>query len=369
LQTKLYIIKLRINQLPLWEEFFVRIFVLFILFLSVGAFAQETKTGGESIDLLPRGGCTIIPDDGYDGSIASMACITIAGPGGVITDLNAEITMEHTWIGDLTYKVVAPDNTTLTLMSRPGFAEPADDGSDCCGDSSDLQLADTLTFRDGGATSAELMGSTIIGTQFVCGDDGLCEYAPAPDTGPGTSFADFVGLQAAGNWQVCVGDSGLGDSGNLCSANLNFTIAIGAIATSTPSDGSTLNFGMGAAYNLTIGNDAGADTDLANISCSFAGGDAAEFSVTSGNPAGPVAPGGSTVVSLAANTPPDNGSFSSTLTCTFENDNTTGSFSWPVTVAGAYVPPVIPSTNFYGLMLLLFATLSAAVVVYRKKFI
>ena len=206
----------------------MRIFVLFILFFSAGVFAQETKSASEgaSVNLPPIEGCTPIPDDGYDGTVASMACITIAGPTGEVISVEAEINMEHTWVGDLTYKVVAPDSTTLTLMSRPGLAEPADDGSDCCGDSSDLRLADTLTFRDGGATSAELMGSTIAGTQFVCGDDGLCEYAPTPDTGPGTSFADFVGLQAAGNWQVCVGDSGGLDTGNLCGANLVFDVYV-----------------------------------------------------------------------------------------------------------------------------------------------
>lgn len=347
----------------------MRIFVLFVLFLSGGAFAQETKPAGESVSLPPIEGCTIIPDDGYDGSIASMACISIAGPGGIITDLNAEITMEHSWVGDLTYKVVAPDNTTLTLMSRPGMAASPDDGTGCCGDSSDLRSTDTLTFVNGGATSAEAMGNTIAGTLFVCGDDGLCEYAPTPDGAVGTDFSDFVGMESAGTWQFCVGDAGSGDVGNLCSANFNFTVAVGAIATANPVSGTELNFGYGSAYNLTIGNDAGADTDLANISCSFAGGDAAEFLVTSANPVAAVAPGGSTVVSLAANTPPDNGTFASTLTCTFENDNSTGSFSWPVIAYGPYVPPVIPSTNFYGLMLLLLATLSAAVVVYRKKFI
>lgn len=201
----------------------VRIFVLLILFFSAGVFAQQKPASeGPSVSLPPIEGCTAIPDDAYDGTVASMACITIAGPAGEILDMSASVSMEHTWVGDLTYKIVAPDNTVLTLMSLPGLAETGDDGSDCCGDSSNLQISDTLTFVNGGATSAEDMGSTISGAQFACGDDGLCEYAPAPDTGPGTDFSDFIGMEASGTWQFCVGDSAAGDTGNLCGASINF---------------------------------------------------------------------------------------------------------------------------------------------------
>ena len=199
-----------------------KIFLLLIIISSL-SLADETKPS-ITAPMAARGGAIAIPDDSYDGTTATMACATVAGPGGLITDMNVDLDLEHTWAGDLVIKVIAPDLTTLTLMSRPGFAEPADDGTGCCGDSSDFQAGNIINFVNGGATSAEDAGSTILGAEFICATDGLCEYAPAPDTGPGTDFSDFFGLESAGNWSVCIGDAGLGDTGNLISANINFTV-------------------------------------------------------------------------------------------------------------------------------------------------
>ena len=175
--------------------------------------------------MAPRGGALAIPDDAYDGTTASMACLTTAGPGGAITDMSVDLDLEHTWAGDLVIKVVAPDTTTLTLQSRAGFAEPADDGTGCCGDSSDYQAGNIITYINGGATSAEDSGSMITGAEFICATDGLCVYSPAPGAGPGTDFTDFVGMDSTGDWMVCIGDSGGGDTGNFISSNINFTVA------------------------------------------------------------------------------------------------------------------------------------------------
>jgi len=197
-----------------------------------------------------------IPDNGYDGTLASMACFNVAGPSGIITDMSATVAIDHTWIGDLVIKVVAPDNTVLTLMSRPGFAETADDGTGCCGDSSDLSAAAPVTFANGAATSAEDMGATIAGNQVVCTDDGLCDYAPAPGAGPGTDFSDFIGMDATGTWQICVGDSVAADTGQIDEtvSTLNFTVAIPAIPVFTPPAGTpiTMNGSTGPANGSLI---------------------------------------------------------------------------------------------------------------------
>lgn len=175
------------------------------------------KDPNEVGDVRTEGnGCVTIPDDAYDGSLGSMACFTYPGPSGIITDMNVDLEINHSWVGDLTVKVVSPSLEVLTLMSRPGYAEAADDGGGCCGDSSDIQAISAVTFDDNGATDAEALGSTIAGDQFVCQDDGLCTYFPNPDTGPGTNFAQFFGQPAAGDWMVCVGDGAGGDIGEIC---------------------------------------------------------------------------------------------------------------------------------------------------------
>lgn len=168
-------------------------------------------------------GCTAIPDDGYDGTIGSMACFTIPGSSIIIDDVDVILGVDQTWIGDLTVKVQNPaGDTTVTLMSIPGGAEPADDGTFCCGDSSDISSAFPITFDDASLNDAEAAGSGIPGGDTICQDDGICDYFPNPDSGPGINLADFNGQDATGDWLVCVGDSAAGDAGQLCDAQLIF---------------------------------------------------------------------------------------------------------------------------------------------------
>ncbi|MEZ4451899.1 MAG: proprotein convertase P-domain-containing protein [Nannocystaceae bacterium] len=161
-----------------------------------------------------------IPDDNYDGSVGSMACVdlNVIDDGINLVDAVAEVELaiEHSRIGDLVVKVRSPSGTITTLMSRPGLAEPADDGTGCCGDSSSMKKVFPVTFRDGGLVDAEQMG---IG-QVVCQDDGFCDYFPNPDKGPGTNLADFHGEPSKGIWSVCVGDAGTAMAGQIGAVTL-----------------------------------------------------------------------------------------------------------------------------------------------------
>jgi hypothetical protein len=154
-----------------------------------------------------------------------MVCCTITaadfGTGTTISDVNVTVEAIHTWVGDLTIKVQSPATTITTLMSRPGFAEVADDGDGCCGDSSDWDGA-AIIFddQDAGGVSAEDMGAP--GAGIVCTDDGVCGHVPFPDTGPGTNLSDFDTEDLAGAWLVCIGDSGGGDVGEMMNATLTF---------------------------------------------------------------------------------------------------------------------------------------------------
>ena len=168
----------------------------------------------------PTLGCTAIPDDGYDGTIGSMGCVMVPGDALIVEDVTVDLGVNHTWVGDLVVKVQSPEGTVTTLMSRPGFAEPADDGDGCCGSGEDLVAGSPVTYLNGGATSAELMGDA---GGNVCEGDGLCEYSPFPDQGPGTDLSDFNGENGEGDWMVCVGDSAAADVGEICSAAVNIT--------------------------------------------------------------------------------------------------------------------------------------------------
>ena len=163
-----------------------------------------------------------IADDIYNGTLASMSCANIPVTGGMVEGLAVRASIDHTWLGDLTVKVVSPGNTTITLMSLPGIAEVADNGTSVTGDNSNLVASDPIDFVDGGAKSAENMGNTITGTQAACRDDAACVYDPSAGAAIAGKLAAFIGVPMAGTWRFCVGDSGVGDVGQIQQVRLTF---------------------------------------------------------------------------------------------------------------------------------------------------
>ena len=161
-----------------------------------------------------------IPDDTYDGTLGSMACVDLNviddGINFVWQVAEVKVAIEHGEVGDLVIKVRSPDGAITTLMSRPGFAEGADDGAGNGGDKSSMKKVFPVGFRDAGLVDAEMMG---IGN-VVCQDDGLCDYFPNPGSGPGTNLADFFGITSVGVWTVCFGDAEPGGMGYVDAVSL-----------------------------------------------------------------------------------------------------------------------------------------------------
>jgi subtilisin-like proprotein convertase family protein/truncated hemoglobin YjbI len=152
-----------------------------------------------------------IAEDGfYDGTPATMACHEFEAAADaidVVTAVEVEVGIDSGHAGDLTIKLLAPGGEIVTLVSRPGFAEAADDGGQCSGDSSNLKSTSPLLFRAGGAKDAETMGDSIAGDQTICLDDAACDYAPNAGAATPGDLAGLAGTQAAGSWKICVGDS------------------------------------------------------------------------------------------------------------------------------------------------------------------
>ncbi|MEN8164445.1 MAG: proprotein convertase P-domain-containing protein [Acidobacteriota bacterium] len=212
------------------------VFAVILLAVSTGATSQfdrgalqntNQQKGADEEFSQHRSPDVAIPDDAYDGTIGSMVCLDVAGVDTTITDLNVEVGITHTWVGDLVIKLVSPSAEVLTLMSRPGFDEGVDDGSGCCGTSSNIDFSAPVTFDDAAAVSAEDMG---LPGSIVCLEDGICDYFPFPDAGPGTNLAQFNGQNGAGTWQVCVGDAAGGDTGDLETASIVFNQQEGDLA-------------------------------------------------------------------------------------------------------------------------------------------
>ncbi|MBL4587147.1 MAG: proprotein convertase P-domain-containing protein, partial [Flavobacteriales bacterium] len=158
-------------------------------------------------------------DDLYDGTLGSMASSAIAVSGVTgdnVIDITVDVEITHTWEGDLVIKLQSPDGDILTLASRPGLAEAADDGTECCGNNSGLD-GSTLTFSDAGVTDGEELGlfGEVNAGETICSGDGLCSYFPSPGATmeSAASFADFFNGTMDGDWTLYVGDAGGGDFG------------------------------------------------------------------------------------------------------------------------------------------------------------
>jgi subtilisin-like proprotein convertase family protein len=147
-----------------------------------------------------------------------MACVdvVVASKGdGLVDSVSVLVGITHTFAGDLVLKLVSPSNTVVTLVSRPGVAEPTDDGVSSGGDSSNLSASSRITFRDGSPTSAENMGGTISDSQTICQDDAVCVFAPSNGAAAAGTLATFTGQAAAGTWRLCAGDGLTGDTGTV----------------------------------------------------------------------------------------------------------------------------------------------------------
>ena len=173
------------------------------------AFPINTYTAGPGLALA-------VPDNAYNGTLASMASHSIIIPdigANDIVDINVTIGMSHTWIGDLTIKLVGPGGEVLTLLNRPGSAV-ADNGTDSpFGTSDDMIFANLVTYDDAGALTAENLG-TLAGTVIP----NATVVTPGPVgalAGELTNLAGYNGLSAVGSWTLHIGDSAGGDLGTL----------------------------------------------------------------------------------------------------------------------------------------------------------
>ncbi|MDT0556510.1 proprotein convertase P-domain-containing protein, partial [Patiriisocius hiemis] len=182
---------------------------------------------------------TAIPDNDPAGVTNTVA---IAGIPAVsnITDVELDMDIEHTWVGDVSITLTAPTGDAITVVNRPGRT-----GGVGAGDSSDYATGFPITFTDASVNDAEQMGDTILGGDSVCEDDGICDYFTNPDEVGGiASFADFAtainasGLDPNGNWSVLVQDEAAGDTGDFFIPELRVTYMViplsGVCATDNP---------------------------------------------------------------------------------------------------------------------------------------
>ena len=166
-----------------------------------------------------------IADDAYDGTLGSMFASTLSVPAGEpdgdeIADVWLEVDAAHTWVGDLVIKLEGPAGL-MTLVSRPGLDEDADDGLGCCGSSSDWVFGAAQTFMDGADILAEDMGDagSPLAAQILQ-PTGFYDGFGTPET---ALLGTYGGSSAVGDWTLYIGDSAGGDLGSVEAWTLHLT--------------------------------------------------------------------------------------------------------------------------------------------------
>ncbi len=123
-----------------------------------------------------------------------------------ITDLNVNLDITHTWIGDLAVTLTAPDGTTMAaIMDRPGV--PA-----------------TVV----GCNNADPAINIDLDDEAV---DTVEDSCPEPYVGsfiPNEALSAFNGISTLGTWTLEITDSAAGDTGTLNGWTLNYEYSVAA---------------------------------------------------------------------------------------------------------------------------------------------
>ncbi|GAB4530134.1 MAG: hypothetical protein Fur0018_17190 [Anaerolineales bacterium] len=145
------------------------------------------------------GGIQPIPDGDF-GGLQSPLEVEFQG---LLTDVQVQLGVQHTWVGDLTV-TLAHRGTSVTLLERPGSAASPPAGCP----QNDIQA----TFTDAAGREAD----------FSCSET---PPAIAGDVHPHQPLAAFVGLPAEGEWLLTVSDASRPDEGALTDWCLNMQVS------------------------------------------------------------------------------------------------------------------------------------------------
>ncbi|AKS41551.1 hypothetical protein WM2015_1177 [Wenzhouxiangella marina] len=196
---------------------------------SLGAFALAALSSlavGQTVS-FPGAGVGPIPDRGAAGCgppaglslNVVFAASGLVASGNELEGIEVDLDMTHTWVGDVTAELYAPDGVTShVLFGRVGTTTATG-----CGDSSNLDgvyTFSTSSFGDLWAAATSVGGADIV-------PDGLFGTSEPGGSEAGGSFTDMLASFASvgdlnGNWILSVTDQGGGDTGEVRAATLRF---------------------------------------------------------------------------------------------------------------------------------------------------
>ncbi len=146
----------------------------------------------------------------------------VSGLTGTVNDVNVNMNITHTWVGDITATLIAPNGTSHILYSRTGRVDTA------CGDSSNL--GGVYNFDDQASNTNWWAASAAGDTNYVipAGNYRTTQAGPqaAANFSPETSLnTAFNGVSPNGTWTLRITDNANVDTGAVSAANLEITTA------------------------------------------------------------------------------------------------------------------------------------------------
>ncbi len=193
-----------------------------------------------------------IPDNNPTG-VTNTLNVTAFGAGEVLggnVTLNSVcFRVNHTWVGDVSVSLRAPDGTIVPLLARPGVPNST---FGCSSDNIDMCV------ELGVGADAEL----------VCNPNPLAISGTfKAHAGADLNLINTNGGLANGGWDLIVTDAAAGDLGTIQAWSLNFTQTIGGVVTINQIAGlpSGATFPRGVTTNTFVATDPNGNTDT----CTF----------------------------------------------------------------------------------------------------
>ena len=190
-----------------------------ISFFSLTTISSATEFIGTGAGAIADGGGAC---GGAAGTARTLSFV-VNNESQVLRDININIEITHSWLGDVSAKLIAPDATELILFARTA-ATTAND----CGSGATLQgdyiFGDTAT--DNWWTNANNLtnGNPMPNLSYRTSTAGGSGVGQGTLTSLMTSFGNISNIN--GTWTLEVTDSAAGDTGTVTSASLFLTTAI-----------------------------------------------------------------------------------------------------------------------------------------------
>ena len=158
------------------------------------------------------------------GTVSTTTTIAGIPAAAVVTEVTLDMTLTHSWVGDITATLTGPNGATVTLVDNP-----------CGGGNNENIIA---TFDDTNGAAQTCANLNLLPVQDCSGPvPTMADLTGVINTNSGDLTSAFEGTSALGDWTLEINDPFGGDGGCLYSAGLNVAYNIPGVQAATLATG------------------------------------------------------------------------------------------------------------------------------------